>query len=283
MKVLITAVALFLASMAGATDFNTGETTAIATKPDPQAEASKPELFQAIATGYSIELNGSNFIPVIGPIGSSTASEFISKLHEIDSREVIVYLDSPGGSVIAGNSMITALKDSGKKSVCVAKFAASMAFGILQACDERYLTRDGVIMQHEMSYSVQGSAPHNRSLVNLLERIGYQMDLFQSERLGLSYSDFKYKTIRDYWLFSQDAVTDKAADGLATVTCSNRLLKKKVRRTLKFFIFKVEVEMSACPLITEMKPVKKGKNAQTLPSLESFKTPTMIKKINTLK
>lgn len=258
---------------------NVMATESIIEKPDITGEViGKPEIFQAIATGYNVELTGSNHISVVGPISSATASDFISSLTNIDDKEVVIYLDSPGGSVIAGNSMITALKDSGKKSICVAKFAASMAFGILQACDERYLTRDGVIMQHEMSYGVQGPAPQNRSLVNLLERIGLQMDLFQAERLGLSYGDFKYKTIRDYWLFSQDAVTDKAADGLASISCSERLVKQRVIRTIRLLFWNIDVYMSACPLLTKMEPVNKPK--RELPTLESLKTPSMIKKLN---
>lgn len=247
------------------------------------AATEKPALIQAITTGANYTLTEHNSVAVVGPIGQSTASDFISALTSIQTKSVTIYLDSPGGSVIAGNSMIEAMRSSGKTTNCVAKFAASMAFGILQACDNRYLTRDGIIMQHTMSYMVGGAAPQNRSLVGLFQRIEDEMDRFQAERLEVSLEEFRYKTIRDYWLYSVDAVTDKAADGLATVSCEKELIKKKVVRTIRSFFRSFQVQMSACPLLLKMEPVKRKRKGRGFVGvdLESFKTPQAIKKLNT--
>lgn len=264
MKALITTVALFLTSMVGATDFNTGEPTTITTKPE-------------ITSQLNVELTRHNSVSIVGPIGSSLSSEFIAALLQNDDEEVVIYIDSPGGSIIAGNEMISAMKSSGKKTKCVAKFAASMAFIILQACDERYVTRDGILMQHQASYGVSGNSENNKSLLAFIERLIYMLDLEQAERLGISYEDFKNKTIRDWWFTSQDGLREKAVDGVAQVTCSTRLIKEVVQREIQVFIFTVEVKMSKCPLIKKMEPVKKGKRAV---DLDSLKTLENIKKLN---
>lgn len=246
-----------------------------------EAEISKPDPQQAAITGQSFVLGQHNTIPIVGPISQNTASDFIATLAGIKGQEVVIYLDSPGGSVIAGNTMITSMQSSGKTFNCVAKFAASMAFGILQACDNRYLTRDGIIMQHTMSYRIGGPAPNNRSLVGLFQRIEDEMDHFQAERLGLSLEEFRYKTIRDYWLYSADAVTARAADGLAVVSCEAELVKKKVIRTFQGFFGTFRLKMSACPLILKAEPVERRGSKREV-DLEALKTPQSIKQLNSL-
>lgn len=243
------------------------------------AEIAKPDPQLAAATGSNFVLGQHNTISIVGPIGQDTASDFISSLVSIKGSEVVLYLDSPGGSVIAGNTMITAMGSSGKTFNCVAKFAASMAMGILQACTNRYVTRDGIIMQHTMSYGVMGSAPQNRSLVGLYQRIEDEMDRFQAERLGISLEEFRYKTIRDYWLYSVDAITDKAADGIAVVSCEAELVKKSIIRTFRGFFGTFRLKMSACPLILKAEPVGNGKKSV---DFEALKTPQAIKNLNAL-
>lgn len=253
----------------------------IVKKPNPTAEIIKPDPQLAAAVGSTFILGQHNTISIVGPIGQDTASDFISALSTIKGDEVVIYLDSPGGSVIAGNSMITSMASSGKTFNCVAKFAASMAFGILQACDNRYLTRDGIIMQHTMSYGLRGSAPQNRSLVGLFQRIEDEMDRFQAERLGLTLEEFRYKTIRDYWLYSVDAVTANAADGLAIVSCEEALVNQKVIRTFRGFFGTFKLKMSACPLILKAEPVNERKGRRSV-DLDDLKDPQLIKKLNAL-
>lgn len=276
MKTILTTLAFLLSLQAFA---GTGGAAGLAVSTGT-AITEKPTVTQAAATGKAFVLSEHNTVSIVGPIGQATASDFISSLAQMKSDEVTIYLDSPGGSVIAGNTMITYMQSSGKTYNCVAKFAASMAFGILQACDNRYLTRDGIIMQHTMSYMVGGSAPQNRSLVGLFQRIEDEMDRFQAERLELSLEEFRYKTIRDYWLYSVDAITDKAADGIAVVSCEAELVKKKIIRTFRGFFGTISVKMSACPLLLKAEPVgRKGKRAL---DLEALKTPQAIKSLNTI-
>lgn len=227
------------------------------------------------------ELDNFNSVSIVGPINEELSSDFIADLLHHDGNSVFIYLDSPGGSIIAGNQMIAAMRSSGKRTKCIARFAASMAFIILQACDERYITSDGVLMQHVASYGLRGQAPNNVSFVGFLETMIKHLDKAQAARIGLSYEDFKRVTRDDWWLYSGDAISAKTADGFADVTCSSKLIKGERIKEFRTFFGNIKVRMSTCPLITKLEVIKKvGTTSIDSFNLNSFKTPDMIKQLN---
>ena len=54
---------------------------------------------------------------------------------------IYLYINSHGGEVVAGNNLINYLLYNNKNIICIANYAASMAFAILQACNKRYGTK----------------------------------------------------------------------------------------------------------------------------------------------
>ena len=199
----------------------------------------------------SVVLTTKNVITIKGPISGSTESSFATALFstDYDDDEVVVFLDSPGGSIVAGNGIIASMKASGKKIICVAKFAASMAFVILQSCDKRYVLDSSIIMQHVASYGVNGQAPNNVSMVNFLEKMVETMDRKQAKRIGLEYDEFKARTRNDLWLYGVDAVSFGAADEVVNVTCTSRLVKKRTSITVSSLFGSREFTFSGCPLV----------------------------------
>jgi ATP-dependent protease ClpP protease subunit len=67
-------------------------------------------------------------------VSGQSITNLIRTIEGLADPEVILFLNSPGGSVIAGNNLIAYMEGSGKRFTCVAYFAASMAFAIFQAC-----------------------------------------------------------------------------------------------------------------------------------------------------
>ena len=63
-------------------------------------------MFVVIFCHKSVILNTTNHVVVRGTIDSDVASAFIYKLNTLANKNVIVYLDTPGGSVESGNKML---------------------------------------------------------------------------------------------------------------------------------------------------------------------------------
>jgi len=183
-------------------------------------------------------------------------------------KELTLVISSPGGSVLAGAQLTQTIRDSGKKIKCVATFAASMAFAILQSCQERYVLDSSIIMQHVMAYGLEGQEPNNYSLASALHRLNKRMDQEQADRIGISYKEFREKVRDDWWLLGDEAVDANAADGLATATCTQALTKKKVKAKVQMMFWMVDVEWSGCPLIQSPVGVKSTANDEFAPDTE---------------
>lgn len=210
---------------------------------------------------FVLEENG--FIPIVNEITYSTAQAVISDILSFEGGDTtIIYLDSPGGSVMAGMQIIEAMKASKKHFTCVASFAASMAFAIFQACDARYLLETGTLMQHQMSFGLNGQLKRNISIVEHAKSIASYLNGFQAARLGMSERQFEDFINDDVWLFGVNAIKRHAADELALVTCAPQLASSTVKKTVTVFIFSMTAQFSKCPLLTG--PVEAGKSSDRI-------------------
>jgi ATP-dependent protease ClpP protease subunit len=108
-----------------------------------------------------LEFTSRNLITIRGPIQGTSTANWINQINDRDpdADTMYIYLSSPGGSVLEGNKIIDQIKTmelAGVNVVCVADFAASMAFVILQACQKRTALPSSVLMQHQMSLGLEG-------------------------------------------------------------------------------------------------------------------------------
>lgn len=174
-----------------------------------------------------LTLTASNHIAVTGPVRTSSVTRWTKALVKSSADPLYIYINSPGGSVVAGHAFINALDHkvaSGQHVVCVADFAASMAFAILQACPERVVMGHSIAMQHQMSLMVGGSLGETRSRMQLANQMERALVFRQAERLNLTHLDFVEKTRDDWWLYGKGIVEDRAADKVMTVGCSPLLI-----------------------------------------------------------
>jgi len=101
-------------------------------------------------------LRSNRTIILSGDIDSGTAHEFIEDVHMIlleESKDPIkIVITSPGGNVFSGNAIIRAIRLAQKKGIKVIGEvhgqACSMAFFILQCCDERVMGELDISMAH---------------------------------------------------------------------------------------------------------------------------------------
>lgn len=205
----------------------------------------------------TVELTATNHIVLKGEINEEMISRAIVDINNInansdsDTNEIILYICSPGGSVLAGNNFIqfmNYLRQTGKTFTCIADQAASMAFGIFQECDNRYVTPTSILMQHQMSVGLQDQYENLKNRIHLLDAINQQAIVRQSNRIGLTVEEFKKKVVSDWWLYGEEGTNQNAADKVIHVGCSSELLEGTTEETIEFFGATFKVVFSNCPL-----------------------------------
>ena len=119
----------------------------------------------AILTEYERRrLREKRVVIISGDIDTASAHEFIEDIHMLiqeGSRDpVTIVICSPGGNVFSGLAIIRAIRLAKKNGMRVIGevhgFAASMAFFILQCCDERIMGSLDILMAHGLTTGFVG-------------------------------------------------------------------------------------------------------------------------------
>lgn len=207
----------------------------------------------ALAKPKVVTLTESELVTLRGEIDEELVSKVSLKLLSKQGKKIYLYIDSPGGSIVDGMRLINvikALSSSGTQVVCIAEFAASMAFSIFQSCPVRYALQNSIIMQHQASYGVSGTVTENRSKIKLIEALAHKLNIIDSERLGLPMEEFVNKIYKTWWLFDDDIVQNKAADELILVKCDENLIKHRVTETVRSRVGVASLTWSGCPTVS---------------------------------
>ena len=130
-----------------------------------------------ITTEYERRLLRKNrVILVSGDIDCGTSHEFIENIHVLlhqDSKEPItIILASPGGDAFSGLAMVRAVRLAQKHGIRVVGtvhgYACSMAFFLLQACDERVMGSLDILMAHGITTGFSGDMKNMEAESKLL-------------------------------------------------------------------------------------------------------------------
>jgi ATP-dependent protease ClpP protease subunit len=204
----------------------------------------------------SIVLTEKNHVLLSGPVNDMSVAIVQKELGRIASSSptgsiVYLVLDTPGGSVMAGNQ----LADFGKSLPVVVKpiclFCASMGYHLFQSFGERLVQSSSVLMSHRVSLSgVEGQIPGELvTRVKFYTDMSEEMDAAVAKRVGLSTEAYKKLIYDELWLTGAQAVNTKHADRLANFTCSEELLTTTRKEQVNTLFGPVEVEFSKCPII----------------------------------
>jgi ATP-dependent protease ClpP protease subunit len=203
------------------------------------------------AQAKTLVLTDKNTVTFRGVVDDSSVAKAQSELHAKAQagKPLYLVLDTPGGSVEAGISLIDDVKGLGVPVHTVTLFAASMGFQIVQGSGSRYITPMGTLMSHRASGGMEGEFPgqiDNR--IAWIKRLLEFMDLTASGRMGITLAAYKEKIRDEYWVVGPDAVRDRAADEVVNVRCGDGLDGTTLQDVETLFgVFKVT--MSKCPLI----------------------------------
>lgn len=199
----------------------------------------------------TIELTKANSVVLRGPVtGSSVAAVQVELLAKAKAgKDIYLVLDTPGGSVFAGNELIQFVKGLPVKVKTVTLFAASMGFHIAQSLDTRYIVENGILMSHRATTGMEGEIPGE-----LLTRLDFLLSLLNSmddtaaKRMTQTTKHYQSMIRDEYWVRGSTSVKHKAADKVVTVRCGNDRQGTE-QETFNTIFGPATVTFSACPLI----------------------------------
>jgi len=213
--------------------------------------------YSAQVFSKTINLKTYNTINVLGPISSNSTKKIKEKLTKLDhfrgKRNYPLYLviDSPGGSIYAGNQLIDVIK-SIKNVKTVTYFAASMASAIVeQTPGTRYIVPSGIMMFHRASGGFQGQFNDGEleSQLRLWKAIVTSMEIANAKRIGISLKEYKRKVKDEYWTTAAESVKENVSDEVVLVKCSQKLVKATTTITKRTMFGTSSIEVSKCPTL----------------------------------
>jgi ATP-dependent Clp protease protease subunit len=175
------------------------------------------------SSSQTILLEKDKYIPLIGNIDEELTNEFIKKISVIsqNSKDLIVYINSPGGSVTSGEKIINQLefyKKNDYKINCIALNAFSMAFYIFQSCDTRYITNISKLMSHKMILSMFGVQLQNLlNYLDMVKKIDDRLINMVCNKINMSIEEYNSKQYNDWWIYGDDIITYRLADEIIYV------------------------------------------------------------------
>jgi ATP-dependent Clp protease protease subunit len=150
-------------------------------------------------------------------------TEQLKRLEKQDSHSPIYLLiDSPGGSVIDGATIIAQMQASKApvNTVCT-RLCASMAAMIHSYGAKRYSLDQALLMYHPASFGTQGQLPNMLSLLKSLQRFIDKMNANIISRSKIGKDAFDKAVAYEIWIDSEDALEAGFIDGIINLNVPN--------------------------------------------------------------
>ncbi|MFI9235777.1 head maturation protease, ClpP-related [Streptomyces sp. NPDC053079] len=162
--------------------------------------------------------DGATEVAIYDEIGywGVTASDFIAELKSIDSTEITLRLNSPGGEVFDGIAIMNALRSHpARVTTHVDGIAASIASVIAMAGDRIIMQPHSQMMIHDGSGLCIGNAADMREMADLLDKQSDNIAGVYAERAGGTVKQWRTKMLAETWYTAQEAVEAGLADEVA--------------------------------------------------------------------
>ena len=143
-----------------------------------------------------------------------TAKAFLAELGELkDADRITLCINSPGGSVFDGIAIYNALRrHPAHVLVVVEGIAASIASVIVCAGDEVVMPENAMLMLHEPSAVVSGTADDLLSMAAALEKMLISLISAYREKSGLPDTEIEALLEKETWLSAAEALELGFAD-----------------------------------------------------------------------
>jgi ATP-dependent protease ClpP protease subunit len=210
-----------------------------------------------------VTLTANNFVSLIGPVSRNSVDDLIKSFNSKNILEyiqeegkIILYINSPGGSVFAGNHLVQYIKTLQSQNIsidCVGQNFMSMGFVIMQSCSKRYAMFDSIGMQHQMSLGMKGNLENFKTHFNLIERVNAMLIDMEIKKIGISKADYLENILSDWWSYGIENVENHIVDELVNVRCTQNVMIERIKKKESLFGFEFDIDMSKCPILNDIK------------------------------
>lgn len=141
----------------------------------------------------SVTVDKNRLVNILGVVDAriiNKANQLI-KLAAHSQEPIYLFVNSPGGSVRAGNVFIDAMnlvKSRGVQLKCITSiYAASMAFSILANCSDRYVLPNARLLFHPARIGIMGAftGPEYKELADILLSLDNTLQKFLVETMEI--------------------------------------------------------------------------------------------------
>lgn len=213
----------------------------------------------------SIKFEEGNFFAITQQFNGRLLDNFAEKVLSYKGEELVIYFDTPGGSVIALSSMARIMKGSNIKFTCVASFAASAGFMLFQHCDNRLLLAEGILMSHNWSGGFRGEAPRIISLFNAIQSLIDTLEGVAVDKMSVEKEEYAALINSNLWMPVPLALKYDAIDGvLSDVSCASNLMNQRIPVNVRVGYTNYTRYKSGCPLIQKLyRKIRNNNNTDT--------------------
>lgn len=194
-------------------------TATAVTAPPPNSVVNKA-VQPSTATLKELNLNDSRQVYVYGVIDETTAPVVAQRILELgkDPSPITVLINSPGGSVLDGAAIVSAMQAaSGPVNTVCVQICASMAAMIHSYGTKRLMIDRSFVMFHPATGGVEGEVDKMYSRLGSLKEYIGDMELNAASRASMSYDDYKAHSGVEMWLSARNAIKNGFADDIVFV------------------------------------------------------------------
>ena len=210
----------------------------------------------------TVVLTDQNSMSLNGKVDGASMTALSARLQELNKIEtqepIYLVVNSPGGSIYDGFDFIRFAKTSKRPIHTITILAASMAFQIVEALGDRYVTDYSTLMSHRAKGGFEGEFPGqlNSRYEHVMSHILEQDQQVVSRTKGKQTLESYARLIaNEYYANSSKAIKDGFADEKVEVSCDKSLDGSNDQK-VDLGLFAVDVAFSNCPLIVSPLSIK---------------------------
>jgi ATP-dependent Clp protease protease subunit len=146
--------------------------------------------------------------PIVDQVANSVIAQLLFLDHEDQKRDIMLYLNTPGGSVTAGLAIYDTMQyvKSPVSTICVG-IAASMGAVLLAAGQKgkRFALPNSEVLLHQVMGGVEGQAVEIEITAKHIVQIKDRINQILVKHSGQKLEKIERDTDRDFWLSASEA------------------------------------------------------------------------------
>lgn len=175
-----------------------------------------------------LQLNTSNTIAIEGEISILSVFRFVAELDKLNegssNKPIYLYIHSPGGDVMASESIILLAKQSRRPVNTVTIVAASAAFNIVEGLGTRYITDHSVLLTHNAFFERFPINEDSHEELKKATEVLFKIYKRIADRMNLSYENYLNFMRYELPVRGKNNIKINTADEVVEINCSKELI-----------------------------------------------------------